>query len=296
MRYLVDYYYQMQDYRKSSDNQRRSLDQAADTGGHNHVMLDWLSVQFDTVESQIERALDRWVMVQPVGIWLRSVKGIGPVLAANLMAHLSANPWKCSEPKFLKPRIAAMHDDIDADGDLHYKGIPVFCPPHAPCTPTCGYKPIYTAGAFWRFAGLDPTMKWEAKQMRPWNARLKTACWKISDSFVKLKNHADSYYSAIYVRRKEYEIAHNTAGDYKEQAAIGAARVGKKTEAYKYYSIGKLPPGHIDARARRYAIKIFLSHLHHVMFEVEFGVPPPKPFPLGTDGHTHFLTPPNWSH
>src|SRR5262245_51121976 len=36
-----------------------------------------------------------------------------------------------------------------------------------------------TAGKIWRYAGLDPTVKWEKGQKRPWNASLKTLCWKI---------------------------------------------------------------------------------------------------------------------
>jgi len=45
-----------------------------------------------------------------------------------------------------------------------------------------------TAGAIWRFAGLlDPKLQpWERGQKRPWNARLKTLCYKLGESFKKL--------------------------------------------------------------------------------------------------------------
>ena len=36
-----------------------------------------------------------------------------------------------------------------------------------------------TVGHIWRFAGLDPTDEWEKGEKRPWNAALKTLCWKI---------------------------------------------------------------------------------------------------------------------
>src|SRR5574337_629217 len=42
-----------------------------------------------------------------------------------------------------------------------------------------------TVGHIWRFAGLDPTTKWEKGQKRPFNAKLKTLCWKIGQSFMK---------------------------------------------------------------------------------------------------------------
>src|ERR1039457_1878717 len=38
-----------------------------------------------------------------------------------------------------------------------------------------------TAGRIWRLAGLDPTQEWLPKTKRPWNAALKTLCWKIGD-------------------------------------------------------------------------------------------------------------------
>ena len=41
-----------------------------------------------------------------------------------------------------------------------------------------------TVGHIWRFAGLDPTATWNKGEKRPWNASLKTLCWKIGESFV----------------------------------------------------------------------------------------------------------------
>ena len=37
-----------------------------------------------------------------------------------------------------------------------------------------------------------------------------------------------------------------------------------------------LPPAHIHARARRYVVKLFLFHLHEVMWNVEQGEAPPQ--------------------
>lgn len=238
-RYLVDTYYQMQEYRKASANQERSMDTEP------HAALAWFTGQFGVLEGQIERALDHYSMSNVPGRWMRSVKGIGPVLAANFLAHI---------------------DIAKAE----------------------------TAGAIWKFAGLDPTTKWEKGQKRPFNAALKCACWKASDSWVKLKGHADSFYSRVYCERKEYEIARNDRGELADQAAVGAARVSKSTEAYAHYSAGKLPPGHLDMRARRYTAKLFLAHLHHVMYEEHHGRKPPLPYVIAHGGHAHVIGPPNW--
>jgi hypothetical protein len=68
--------------------------------------------------------------------------------------------------------------------------------------------------------------------------------------------------------------------------------VGKSTEAFKHYSAGRLPPGQIDARARRYAVKLFLSHLHEVWYKAHFGKAPPLPYPIAILGHAHIKPPP----
>ena len=152
-----------------------------------------------------------------------------------------------------------------------------------------------TVGHIWRFAGLDPTQEWGKGQERPWNADLKTLCWKIGESFVKVKGNDADIYGKVYDARKAEEIARNDAGEFAGQAEsiLTRKKIGKDTEAYKAYSVGKLPPGHLHARAKRYAVKLFLSHYHHVAYEVAFGIEPPKPYII-EHGHAHFLAPPNW--
>jgi hypothetical protein len=76
-----------------------------------------------------------------------------------------------------------------------------------------------TAGHIWRFAGLDPTVKWEKKQKRPWNARLRVLCYKSEDCFVKFQNHRNDHYGQLYVKRKEYESGRNERGDNADAAS-----------------------------------------------------------------------------
>lgn len=249
-RYLVDSYYQIQDYRKASNSQNRSLDAQAEP----HLVVGWLATQMEALEGQLRRALGQWASEQPAGAWAQSIVGIGPVLSAGLLAHI----------------------DIAK----------------AP-----------TVGHIWRFAGLDPTSRWEKGQKRPWNAALKVLCWKIGESFVKVSGNPNDVYGKVYLARKEREIRLNEAFAFREQAErkLATVRIGKDTDAYKAYSLGKLPPAHIHARAERYATKLFLSHYHHVAYEVANGVPPPKPYILEHPevdqtgaSHIHFVGPPNW--
>ena len=150
-----------------------------------------------------------------------------------------------------------------------------------------------TASAFWRFAGLDPSSTWEKGQKRPWNAELKTLCWQIGQSFQKFSNHPRCFYGALYKERKAHEVARNEAGDFSGQAEVFRKKVGKTTAAYKYYASGKLPPAHVDARARRWVVKLFLSHLHAVWYEHHHGVAPPVPYIIAQDPrHTNRVAPP----
>lgn len=242
-RFLVDSYYAMQKDRIADDNQERALDEA----GEPHAVLGWLADQHATLEKQIARALGAYADADPIGVWSQSIPGIGPIIAAGLLAHI----------------------DIEK----------------AP-----------TAGHIWRFAGLDPSVKWEKKTKRPWNAKLKVVCWKAGESFVKVSGNDKDIYGGVYRSRKEYEIARNDRGDNADVAAriLTEKRFGADTDARKHLQAGRLPPAQLHARAKRYAVKLFLAHWQHVAWETRFGEAPAKPYALTQLQHAHFIAPPNW--
>lgn len=244
VRYLVDLYYTVQDYRIASQNRVRKLVESDEP----HALMSWALRSFTMFEDEARKALDSYTKREPTGsgLWLRSITGIGPVIAAGLVANL----------------------DIQ----------------RAP-----------TTGHWWRFAGLDPTVTWEKGQKRPWNAGLKTLCWKLGESFVKVSNNPNDVYGHIYSARKRYEAEKNERLEYKDQAehALATRRLGKDTDAFGWYTKGMLPPARIHARAKRYAVKMLLSHYHHVAFENTFDKAPPVPFPIAHLGHVHLNPPPN---
>ena len=147
-----------------------------------------------------------------------------------------------------------------------------------------------TVGHIWRFAGLDPSVKWEKKTKRPWNADLKTLCWKIGQSFMKFSGNDACVYGQVYRERKAYEIARNDSGGNAETAAriLAEKKFRPDTDAVKHYTAGHLPPAQIDARARRYAVKLFLSHLQLVWYFHEFRKLPTNPYALGQLDHCAF--------
>lgn len=109
-RNLVDMYYRFQHHRIDLNAQVRALIEAERPG----LVAQHFAHQMTSLERQMTSVLDAFSMSTEVGRWSRSVTGVGPVIAAGLMAYI----------------------DIE----------------RAP-----------TAGAIWRYAGLDPTLKWHGR-------------------------------------------------------------------------------------------------------------------------------------
>jgi len=146
-----------------------------------------------------------------------------------------------------------------------------------------------TVGHIWRFAGLDPTRPWEKGKKRPHNGRLKTLCWKAGESFVKQSGKEGCRYGKVYLTRKAEEAERNERGEYAAQAERTLTeKKWRETATRAIYKSGKLPPGHLHERAKRYAVKFFLAHLHETWFRLEFGTAPPSPWVVAQGGHAHW--------
>jgi hypothetical protein len=244
-RTLVDFYYAFQRMRIRLSNQEQAGQRGVDRTPQLTVVT--LLSQATRLEQNVKLSLDAYSDGSPVGRWARAQKGIGPVLAAGLLAHIELDRMK---------------------------------KPHA-------------VGGIWRFAGLDPTTTWSEGQRRPWNAQLKVLCWKAGDSFVKQSGRPGAMYGQFYRDRKAFELARNDAGENAEtaRAQLAAKRYGKNPTRTALEA-GRLSPGQIDLRARRWAVKLFLSHLHHVMHVHRFGTPPPLPWVVEFGGHAGVIAVP----
>lgn len=239
-RFLVDYYYIMQDDRIRFNNQVRSMKDEP------IMLLSSLALQAKSLESIVSKALDDYSMKHKMGPWLRSQFGIGPVIAAGLLAHL----------------------------DIH----------RAP-----------TAGSFWSICGINPGQRRTKGKKLDYNPALKTLQWKIGQSFMKFSKMDKCFYGKLYAQRKAVEMKNNAEGKLAEYAKLmlDSYTYNKDTPTYKCLSEGKLPPGQIDARARRWAVKIFLSHLHAEWYRTEFNKEPPLPFAIAILNHAHMIFPPD---
>jgi Transposase IS116/IS110/IS902 family len=147
-----------------------------------------------------------------------------------------------------------------------------------------------TAGSIWRYAGLDPSIKWEKGQKRPWNAQLKQICYHAGQCFKRSSNSPNSFYGKLYREQKVKVINKNNAGEYAERAKTF---VTKSEDVKKKLAEGKLPDSNLDSQATRFATKIFLNHLHAVMYWSTYRMAPPKPYAIAILGHAHEIIIPN---
>lgn len=270
VRFIVDTYYALQRVRIAAGSQSETLVK----GKEPDDLVSWFALQMERLEKQIPKAMEVWVKAQPDGEWLLSICGIGPVIAAGLLAHIDIEPWRCRNKTAKKS-----------------------CKEAAPCTPQCGKEILHTAGHIWSFAGIyGPKQEWFPKTKRPWNASLKTLCWKLGESFVMVSNNAKDIYGHVYAERKKLEEKRNAEGLFVDQAKakLEKFKISKDTDAYAAYIQGKLPSAHLHARAKRYAVKRFLAHFHEHLYVTKYGKRPPLPYPIAIMGHPeeHYIPPP----
>jgi hypothetical protein len=232
-RFLVSDYYATQDMRKRADMQLRHRGEQTDP--QRVSALGYMGDGFALMEAQIQRMLTKYAEGTPVGRWMMSQYGVGPVIAAGMLAHL----------------------DVED-------------------------KP--TAGHFWRFSGLDPTCKWEKGQKRPYNPDMKQLCYHFGECAKRTSGSENSFYGRFYRERKAKLIERNEAGHYAERAKTFFTH---SAEWKAILATGKLPPGNLDRQACNITSKIFLSHLHAIMYWHKYGVAPPKPFAIAVLGHAH---------
>jgi hypothetical protein len=135
--------------------------------------------------------------------------------------------------------------------------------------------------SWWAYAGLAPDRVHERGRPRTWNATLKVFCYRLADSFVRFHDDPKCYYGQVYAQRKVLEQERNERGEYQSVAKRTLeTRDIRDPETRDWYEKGMLPPGRIELRARRYAVKLFLAHLHHICYEAAYGKPPPDPYPI----------------
>lgn len=294
-RLIVDLYYRWQEHRIALGNQSRTLGEANKPTD----VLDHFFAQVSALEKQMISVLNKWTLSTEVGQWARAQKGVGPVLCAGILAHIDmdraptvSHIWRFAglDPTFewlgREKATALVEAVVGKDKKI--------TPDHII---ELASKSNRKVDSLERLATRDGKITKQSLEralaLRPWNAELKVICWRLGDSFVKVSGHDDAYYGKTYRNRKAYEQRKNEAGDYADQAKQTLER--KRIQApdtRKWYEQGMLPPGRIDLRARRYAVKLFLSHLWEIAYKEHYGKEPPQPYPIAHLQHAEYLAPP----
>jgi hypothetical protein len=151
-----------------------------------------------------------------------------------------------------------------------------------------------TVGQIWRFAGFDPTQEWKKGMRCPWNADLKALCLKVGESIARPRDDGE-FYRRLYLQRQAQEAAANQGGRFADQAQrkLASFRTAGNANARTSYSQGQLPPAHVQARAKRWVVKLFLSHYHEVALRLS-GQAPVKPFGTEVLSGSRYIPPPNF--
>jgi len=296
-RYLVDIYYQIQDARIRIQGQMRAASMSVEP----HGLLDWTFRNMRTLENDLKSGLGTFAQGYRVGQWMQSICGIGPVISAGLLAALDIRKaptvgqfWRFAglDPgvEWLgQKKAAALVAEVVGDEPINES--------HLLAVAERVHRHPENLRRLIK-GKLTKASLTKVVARRPWSNSLKRLCvGNLADCFVRVQNRKNDFYGAYYAAHREKEAAINESGGFADQAAaaLKAKKYGKTTEAHKHYIEGRLPPAHLHNRSERYAVKLFLSHLHHVMYEDFYNKPAPRPYILqeGT-GHTHWIKPPNW--
>lgn len=320
--HLVSMYYRFQEHRIALGNQVRTMGEA----GKPTDVLQHFFAQQTALERQTVAALKTWAESRAEGAWALDQKGVGPVLAAGLSAMIDIRKaptvghiWSFAglnpQSQWLgREKSAALIGELWPTGEQRLTDWKLLNDIADRVNRKVGLiarmamadklteEEIISAGGDGPDGLMPGTVDVSvlsrpnliaALAKRPYNADLKVLCWKIGDSFCKVSGRDDAYYGHIYKERKVEEVRRNETGQFSQQASLSLTT--KKISDKKLretYEAGQLPPGRLELRARRYAVKLFLSHWHDKAYRAEFNAEPPLPYPIAHGEHVHYIAPP----
>jgi hypothetical protein len=309
LRFLVDLYYNLQKVRIKMGNQIKAIESL--DRGESLVLTKILFKEVDELEEVVKRTLPSLLKHDKTSQWAMAQLGIQATLAAPLRAYIDlnrapttghilrfagldpTNRWvKAEEAKAMVKEVKEEHPEAAEDIEVLI----------AACSIRINRTPdrLFNSAMFYeKFEDANAKVPTEESvikgiSQRPWNARLKTVCWKLGDQFVRNHTRGDRcFYGVIYQRHKMVLIKKNLSGEFKELADKTLAdRPRMNARDKKIYKDGKIPPGRLEYQARRHAVKMFLHHWHWLAYVEKFKKDPPAPYANGILGHAHYIPPP----
>lgn len=308
-RWLVDMYYTIQENRMRSAAQQRTSEESAEPSG----LIGWVFLSMESFENAIKNALGEFAKSYRVGQWLQAQYGIGPVLSAAMLAFFDIRRARtCGHflrfagldptAKWLKADEVnkIIIEALNGSKDLSFEAAQRIAEQTKRNPNVIFHK--------WHEGFKTPTselkkgaeaLKWWLST-RPHNARLKSiVAYKMGECFVKFQNRDQCFYGQLFKMKKEEIARRNLEGQFAQVAKYEMEAKPKmtKTERWKHWQAGQIAPAHVHDRARRWTVTMFISHLHHVMYEDFYGELPPKPYVFEhVEGqeHEHYYSPPHW--
>jgi len=280
-RYLVDAYYQMQTMRIMMEGRERAQEQGVDRNPGRFISIT--ADFFMSAEKEIQAWLDRFSGNNELGQWAREQKGIGPVLAAGLLAHIDFDRTTCvsSVWSFAGLNPAAVWEKKTKRP--HNAALKVLCW-------KIGESFVKTKSRDGAFYGQLYTQR----SQHEWAKNLK-------GEYAHLRGGRRYTYkpsTASYKWMQAYYKGVELDGTTREPILVGKTvkTTAKMSEEERIAAGGiiMIPPQAIHGRSRRYAVKMFLSHFWQVGYEIKYGKPAPNAYVLEHGGHVHKIDPPGW--
>ncbi len=277
VRYLVDYYYIMQEDRKRAANQMRALGETEPTE-EPHSVISWVAAGSGIFERGVKSALQHYAESKVPGQWAMSIPGIGPIIASGLLAHVDIT--KCATVGRLWSFAGLNPEQVWEKGEKR--------PWNAKLKLVCFHIGECLIRAKGAKGGEFYGDLFDERKAYEWGRNINgeladQAVAKLEKFNIGKDTDAYKWYSGRV-----------TAG----AAAAFLAEAGDTQRKPKLVPILEglqmLPPAHIHSRARRWLTKLFLAHYHQVTFENHFGQLPPKPYVFDHLGHSDMIGPPNW--
>lgn len=311
-RYLVNSYYLIQKNRIRCERQIDTLKKF----GEPFSLVEYCAKQFKYMEAQVAITLDTYSKNHPLGKWPRSICGIGPVLAAGLLAFIDVRKtetaggiwrfagidptivwnkgelrpynqvlktilYKCGE-SFIKVR----NNKNDVYGKLYFERKEREWAKNMVGEFADSCKKILTEK---NFDKNTEAFKWMDGYFRPVPIVEAEVFIPGEKKFVfggdYSKKELDEFKKLIY-----WNISDNVPFMFADHVFVN---VGSKN------GVSMLCPAHIHSRARRFCIKIFTSHYFDITYRLVHHRAPPRPFilehpdPITGCQHVHMINAPN---
>lgn len=282
VRYAVDLYYQVQEFRKAAGNQisRAGKEENTPTPEPGDF-LGWTFGTMKTVEDTIKRALDKWTDDNPVSAWAKSINGIGPVIAAGLAARIDIAK---------APHVGHIYKFAGLDpGTKWLKG------EKRPWNASLKRLCWIIGQSFMKGRNRESDVYGKIYEKRKRMELVKNAMGeyaaqareKLATTKIGKETEAWAWYAGCY--QPDALINWMDVEDTERARRVAEMR-GEPGSGMEM-----LPPARIEQRAERYAVKMFLSHWHAVAYELANpGKKAPLPWIIQFGGHSDMIEPPNW--